>query len=1175
MLITAEFLTQAPHLVTQAQALASAYKNHQKIDDQYLQAMGEALWQALNSSQQAELKARKQLAGLQVVPIIIESNDAAVMQLPWETLYHPEFGFLGHNPAFSVSRHYFDVLQALPKPQAEPLRVLLFSSLPDDLGERERLDSENEQAKVQEVLLASELKGEIELYMPDDGRFDTFKAELQRFKPHVVYLSGHGLFKVDDLKKTATGSFLFEDAQGNGYPVTEAEIATCFTNLPVQLVVLSACLSAELDTRYPDKGLSNALYRAGVPQVIGMRESIFDQAGIQFAKALLGKIADKERVDIALQAARQAIAEPLTGEVWRESQSSPELSALAQTHWCLPQLLSHNIEQPLIDWSFTPKPKTPIPTKELLGQIAVPERFLGRRRELRLWQNRLLSTHHNRLLITGAGGMGKTALASKLIASLTHEGYHLFSISLRPEHDWSEVELAIEMALVENEALKNQYQHLQTKQLPRAKLLEWLLKLSLKRFNNKLILFFDNLESVQDLTTPHTINNSEVQLWLDAALAVSALGLKVLATSRWQLPNWSEELQCALGRPVYGDYVAFARQQALPLTGERLQKAYQVLGGNFRALEYFARAAKTMEVAEETAFLAALGTAEAEAQTDMALAKLLEHCSAEALSLLLALRAYPVAVPMSGVKKLGYLLELAEAEVLLAELLAFSLVEPYQTERGVEYQLAPLVSSYLNQHYEPLTQALLQTAAKFLYWQLEERVNTNWEYKLATHGALTTAGLELDAHRLALDWIVGALSRAGLYTVLLEQWLPPICESSDLKIKAEALGQTGKQNLHLGQFSAALDYLQRSLAITQEIGDKQGEGTTLNNLSQIYDARGDYSTALDYLQRSLAITQEIGNKQVEGTTLNNLSQIYDARGDYSTALDYLQRSLAIQQEIGDKAGEGATLNNLSQIFKARGDYDSALDYLQRSLAITQEIGDKAGEGATLNNLSQIYDARGDYDTALDYLQRSLAIQQEIGDKAGEGATLNNLSALAHARGDYSTALDYLQRSLAIQQEIGDKAGEGTTLNNLSQIFKARGDYSTALDFLQRSLAITQEIGNKAGEGTTLNNLSQIYDARGDYSTALDYLQRSLAIQQEIGDSAGMCYTLFNMGHIHLQNEQVSEALQAWVMVYQIAKKINLAEALKNLENLAEELGSNEGLALWEQLAEQIENLPSS
>ncbi|MCP4738560.1 MAG: tetratricopeptide repeat protein, partial [Bosea sp.] len=42
-----------------------------------------------------------------------------------------------------------------------------------------------------------------------------------------------------------------------------------------------------------------------------------------------------------------------------------------------------------------------------------------------------------------------------------------------------------------------------------------------------------------------------------------------------------------------------------------------------------------------------------------------------------------------------------------------------------------------------------------------------------------------------------------------------------------------------------------------EIGDTAGEGTTLNNISQIYDARGDYTTALEYLEQSLAISREM------------------------------------------------------------------------------------------------------------------------------------------------------------------------------------------------------------------------------------------------------------------------------------------------------------------------------
>jgi len=378
------------------------------------------------------------------------------------------------------------------------------------------------------------------------------------------------------------------------------------------------------------------------------------------------------------------------------------------------------------------------------------------------------------------------------------------------------------------------------------------------------------------------------------------------------------------------------------------------------------------------------------------------------------------------------------------------------------------------------------------------------------------------------------------------------------------------------QFDSALLYYEQALAIQQEIGNRQGEGATLNNISQIYQARGDYDTALRYLEQSLGIMQEIGDRQGEGTTLNNISQIYDAKGDYDTALRYLEQSLGIKKEIGDRQGEGVTLNNISQIYDAKGDYDTALGYLEQSLGIRQEIGDRKGEGTTLNNLATIAHAKGDYETALRYLEQSLGIQQEIGDRQGEGTTLNNIGQIYKARGDYDAALRYLEQSLGIRQEIGDRQGEGATLNNISQIYDARGDYDTALRYLEQSLGIQQEIGDRQGEGTTLNNIGQIYMARGDYDTALGYLEQSLGIQQEIGDIAGLAITLSNMGDIYLnQQNDIESAVKAFLQSYQIFQQIGSPDSKvpeSYLKNIMERIGEarfkkiigTEGMLMLEQ-----------
>jgi tetratricopeptide (TPR) repeat protein len=418
-------------------------------------------------------------------------------------------------------------------------------------------------------------------------------------------------------------------------------------------------------------------------------------------------------------------------------------------------------------------------------------------------------------------------------------------------------------------------------------------------------------------------------------------------------------------------------------------------------------------------------------------------------------------------------------------------------------------------------------------------------------------GLEPSPEKAAyvIDWLnaigmlyfsLGEIEKAKEYflrTMDYSQAVQPTKEAYDdlnkskkLLDKAFTLNNISQIFKVQGDYDTALTYLQQSLKICQQIGNKEGEGVALDNIGQIYDAKGDYDSALTYLQQSLKIRQQIGDKAGEGTSLNNIGQIYDAKGDYDIAMDYLQKSLKIRQHFGDKRGEGATLNNIALIYKTRGNCDAALTYLQQSLNICQQLGDKEGEGAAFNNISQIYDAKGDYDTALTYLQQSLKICQQIGHKQGEGTTLNNISQIYKVKGDYDTALTYLQQSLKICQEIGDKKGEGVTFDNIGQIYMALSDYDTAIIYLQQSLKIKQQIGDKQGEGITLNNISQIYTNKSDDDSALTYLQQSLKIQQQIGDKAGMIPTLHNMAEIARQKKDMKGYIEYEKQAYKTAQE---------------------------------------
>jgi tetratricopeptide (TPR) repeat protein len=175
---------------------------------------------------------------------------------------------------------------------------------------------------------------------------------------------------------------------------------------------------------------------------------------------------------------------------------------------------------------------------------------------------------------------------------------------------------------------------------------------------------------------------------------------------------------------------------------------------------------------------------------------------------------------------------------------------------------------------------------------------------------------------------------------------------------------------------------------------------------------------LEYLEKRLSIQREICDRSGEGATLNNISQIYDARGDYGKALEYLEKSLSIRREIGDRAGEGTTLNNISQIFKARGDYGKALEYLEKSLSIRREIGDRSGMIPTLHNIAHIHLQNRQIQEAIEKF--GSALQIAIGtnrpyDIFDESRDLGNLLCRI---GQKKQGLPLLQQALALGKQLG-------------------------------------------------------------------------------------------------------------------------------------------------------------
>jgi CHAT domain-containing protein len=122
----------------------------------------------------------------------------------------------------------------------------------------------------------------------------------------------------------------------------------------------------------------------------------------------------------------------------------------------------------------------------------------------------------------------------------------------------------------------------------------------------------------------------------------------------------------------------------------------------------------------------------------------------------------------------------------------------------------------------------------------------------------------------------------------------------------------------LGDNKRALLELRGALERAETLAVRRDEvATTLNNIGLVQRESGDYTKALETLNKALAIDRKLGSRWAMAYDLRNLGQTRLKMGDAATALQQFGEAANMAGDIGDKV-------NLAKIHLARGDAELAL-----------------------------------------------------------------------------------------------------------------------------------------------------------------------------------------------------------------------------------------------------------
>lgn len=297
----------------------------------------------------------------------------------------------------------------------------------------------------------------------------------------------------------------------------------------------------------------------------------------------------------------------------------------------------------------------------------------------------------------------------------------------------------------------------------------------------------------------------------------------------------------------------------------------------------------------------------------------------------------------------------------------------------------------------------------------------------------------------------------------------------------------------------------------------------LNTLATILTSQGDLGKSLDFQNKSLKLSDELGDKKGMANSLNNIGAIYEQKGDCPRAIEYYTHSLKLREEMGDDKGVALALNNIGVIYYDLADYKKAMEYHMRSLKARKASGDNAGVGMSYSNIGAVYHMQKDLEKAIEFFIKGLKIQEENNDAKAVAMSLNNIGAIYQEKKDYEKAMEFFEKSLKAVDHVEHSQGIAMTLNNIGNIHFAVGNYEKAYEYNKKALIAAQKSSSSLMIKDAANSLFNYYKKTGKYTDALEM------------------YELFIIMRDSVQNENNQKEVLQQEMQYNYEKKKALDE----------------------------------
>ena len=1108
-------------------------------------------------------------AGQQVL-LTLGSNESSFLQQPWELMRD------GRGPltfgGFSIRRQLVGAKPTLGLPPRFelPLRLLLIVARPNGAGFIDPRSSMAPLLDALDTLPAVELEF---CQPPTLARLEELISSARKAKKpfHIVHFDGHGTY----LPKTGVGALCFEKNDLSVDLVEGRRLGDLLSRLEIPLVMLEACRTSDLSDQPVFGSLAPALLESGVGSVIAFSHSVHIEASRILVERFYKELASGLKVGQALAEARTALR--ATPQRWLHL--GPKAATVNMEDWFIPQLYQVGADPALSVAGAGPAVVERSRVEDrLFGFPPKPiYRFHGRARDL-LELERAFEKHPA-VLLTGGGGMGKTALAREAAYWWLRQQRFERAVFVSFEQPTTVERVVQELGRAcEGTSFASRSGEEQEKAA-----------VALFR-ERKVLLVWDNFESTLpqfqqgEAGGPATYPEAErarLRRFYERLTESRGEG-RLLVTCRpaeAALPGIKERSLAGLER--YDSLhlvhaIADLKDISLEREGygrEEMEKLLALLGDHPLSLSLVGPHLKSLKPAEICkdfgSFLNRFkdDTAE-EGRNRSLLASLAFSTSrlspaAQAVLPFLAwfqggtfedhILAFTQLAPdaWSAIRselEATALLRVEQLSAFKVPFLRFHPTLPYAARREevgeVEAAERRFLGVYLAAMQEVDGALEGKAAAAGMALMEREEANFRWALELAFRRGEHQAGAALaDTMGIYLQMAARPRERG-----VLADWVHARMPVGG-QLDGATCGAIWDQALALlsrGRAGEAVAMLQQLIARLEAGELAAGEdadfwlGSSYRTLGMILVNARRPDLALEPSRKAIEILEKLPGEAAQGNlaaSLGDLANAHRALGQSKEALAAAERGLAISRQLGRERSVAAGLDRCAEILRGQQRWAEAETRYQEALDLARRIGDLELQGTFLQHMGGLHLERGNPARAAELYEAAILLFQQAGNSVGEMQTCNSLASAEQERGQLDAAAAWYQRARELAESMGDRFQLGAIAQNVGILYQTHAERTAdptereawlrrAVVSIEESLAIDLERNDQVGAAASYHQIWMLYQMLGNLASAEQQAREALNIFLQL-DDPNLWKVYANLAEIATARGDVAAAAE-WV-----------------------------------------------